>query len=60
MKPVSFIITFLLSILAFSKSNNAQDTLLKHPINWEMPSSAGWSAQYIQQFYFNFHVGLLP
>ena len=59
MKPFSFIIIFLITSLAFSKSNNAQDTLPLHPINWEMSRSEGWNSQYIQ-FYYNFHVSLLP
>ena len=59
MKPVSFIIIFLITGLAFSKSNNAQDNLPLYPINWKMPSSEDWNSQYIQ-FYYNFHVILLP
>ena len=59
MKPVSFIIIFLITGLAFSESNNAQDNLLLYPINWKMPSSESWNSQYIQ-FYYNFHVILLP
>jgi len=52
MKPVSFIIIFLITSLAFSKSTNAQDTLLLHPINWETPSPEGWNAQYIKEINF--------
>ena len=52
MKPVSFIIIFLITSLAFSKSTNAQDTLLLHPINWERPSPEGWNAQYIKEINF--------
>ena len=48
MKPVSFIIIFLITGLAFSKSNNAQDTLPLNPINRKMPSSEGWNTLYIQ------------
>ena len=59
MKPVSFIIIFLITVLTFSKSNNAQDTLPLHPTNWKKPSSEGWNTQNIQ-FYYNFHVGPLP
>ena len=39
MKLVSFIIIFLLTDLAFSKSNNAQDTFILHLFNKEMSSS---------------------
>ena len=59
MKPVSFIIIFLITGIAFSKSNNAQDTLPLHSNNRKMPSSEGWDSQYIQ-FYYNFPVNLLP
>jgi hypothetical protein len=48
MKPVSFIIIFLITGLAFNKSNYAQDTLPLHPIKRKMPSSEGWNTQYIQ------------
>ena len=48
MKPVSFIIIFLITGIAFSKSNNAQDTLPLHSINRKMPSSEGWNTLYIQ------------
>ena len=52
MKPFSFIIIFLITDLAFSKSANAQDTLLIHPISWENPSPEGWNAQYIKEINF--------
>ena len=48
MKPVSFIIIFLITDLTFSKSKNAQDTLPFHPINKKMPSSESWNTLYIQ------------
>ena len=52
MKPFSFIIIFLITSLVFSKSTNAQDTLLIHPISWEIPSPEGWNAQYIKEINF--------